>query len=683
MGFWSSLFGRDDKPGAPTVVQQASKFPEELAPYIKELLGEAQRIYGEQKELGYQPYTKDTIAPLSSEELQAQEGLKGLVGTTTPYLEEALDIYRTGAEKFTPEAAQEYMSPYQRAVTDIEKREAQKVFERDIMPRFEKQAVQAGGMSGLGSRAGIQAGQLGQAQMQQMGDIEAKGLQRAYMDAQKGFADQKARERQMAGDIGRAGPAMFQAGLADQGLLQDIGQQKRERGQLALDEAYSRFLQEQAYPQNLISQYSGTVYGAPSPGPSYTRTSTGPSGLPSSGQQLLGLGLAGLNIFGSGGGFSGGWSPAKMFDPNSWRTKAGGGKIGGLSSLPVVHRQTSGMVDYFGDYEEEPKTISESISLRIPQSSTSSNIGIKDMMKVIQDLKPTDYGFDQTPILEAKQKLIEDQRELFKKQAAETKTDTQSKIEKKRKRIEQRANRWPSLALALATKAVGESPTLATSISGATSTFLGQINKDTKELDKARDKLSDFESKAKSEELAASHKQAKNELINDANAQIEYLKLSQADRMKVMEMVKTGTSFLTALATYKKATKGTTQKFTEPVRKAIEKGSLSDLGFLATYEDGKLVSITSKDRKELDQNEVKVLAQYQRDFMEGYAYFRGRSTNEALALSRAREYARKKHLKSTPAGTPPPASGGTPSPAGTPPPPASGGNTQNLIQLSP
>ena len=91
--------------------------------------------------------------------------------------------------------------------------DGREVFERDIMPRFEKQAVAAGGMSGLGSRAGVQAGQLGQAQMQQMGDIEAKGLQKAYTDAQKLFAAQKGRERQMAGDIGKTGPAMLQAGL--------------------------------------------------------------------------------------------------------------------------------------------------------------------------------------------------------------------------------------------------------------------------------------------------------------------------------------------------------------------------------------------------------------------------------------------------------------------------------------
>ena len=42
------------------------------------------------------------------------------------------------------------------------------------MPEFEKQAVGAGGMSGLGSRAGVQAARLGEAQLQQLGDIQLK-----------------------------------------------------------------------------------------------------------------------------------------------------------------------------------------------------------------------------------------------------------------------------------------------------------------------------------------------------------------------------------------------------------------------------------------------------------------------------------------------------------------------------
>ena len=157
MGFLSSLFGiKGSQPKTSTVVQ-AQKLPEEISPFVKEILGEAQDLYKAEIERGYDPYTGETIAPLTAEEEAAMAGISGLAGTTTPLLEEALETYRGGAEEFTPEVAKEYMSPYQRAVTDIEKREAERTFERDTMPRFEASGVAAGGLSGLGSRAGVQA----------------------------------------------------------------------------------------------------------------------------------------------------------------------------------------------------------------------------------------------------------------------------------------------------------------------------------------------------------------------------------------------------------------------------------------------------------------------------------------------------------------------------------------------
>ncbi len=226
MGFLSSLFGVKDRTPSQQTVVQSQKLPPELAPFVKEILGEARDLYRSDIERGYDPYTGQMIAPLTGEEQQAMAGISGLVGTTKPFIEEALATYRTGAEKFTPETAQEYMSPYQRAVTDIEKREAQTNFERNIMPRFEAEAVKAGGLSGLGSRAGVEAAELQRGQSQLLADIEAKGLQSAFQNAQAQFAQQKARERQMAGDIGRTGPALFQAGLAERGAQQTVGEQK-------------------------------------------------------------------------------------------------------------------------------------------------------------------------------------------------------------------------------------------------------------------------------------------------------------------------------------------------------------------------------------------------------------------------------------------------------------------------
>jgi len=238
MSFLSSLFGFGGSQPKTQQTIQASRLPEEVP----------------------------TMAPFTPEQEQAMAGISGLVGTGTGLQEEALGLFRKGADRFTdltPEQMETYMSPYQRAVTDIEKREAQKVFESQIMPQFEKQAVSAGGMSGMGSRAGVQAAQLGQAAMQQMGDIESKGLQSAYQDARNLFQQQQAAQRATGQDIGKLAPAMFAQGIGEYGALQTVGEQKQAMGQEALDEAYFRYLEEQAYPQEKLAGYSGFVYGNP------------------------------------------------------------------------------------------------------------------------------------------------------------------------------------------------------------------------------------------------------------------------------------------------------------------------------------------------------------------------------------------------------------------------------------
>ena len=340
MGIFSSIFGGGDtKRPATQQTIQTSKLAPEIAPFAEEILTDAQKLYLAQMEKGHTPYTGESIAPLTPEQLQAQEGLKDLIGIQRPLQDEALAQFRTGVtEKFTPEMAQEYMSPYQRAVTDIEKRESQRAFESQTMPAFEKLAVGAGGMSGLGTRAGVQAAELGRAQMQRLGDIETKGLQSAYKDAQNLFTQQQARERTAALDIAKLAPQITAGGLSEQGLLQTIGEDKQALGQQALNEAYFKYLEEQDYASDKLAEYSGFVYGNPlMSSRSSITTEPAPSG-PSTGSQLMGLGLTAAKMYGQGGGFGNdpqGFSWGNLFSMN----KAEGG---GLSSLPVVYRQNGG-----------------------------------------------------------------------------------------------------------------------------------------------------------------------------------------------------------------------------------------------------------------------------------------------------------------------------------------------------
>ncbi len=342
MSFLSGLFGRTKYEPTSRTVQTVSKLPEEIAPYVTDILEDAQAQYDKAVAEGYQPYGQETIAPRTQEELDAMAGLRGLIGGQGKYIDEAEAALRGIDTEFTAEAAQKFMSPYQQAVTDIEKRKAQEDFQRRIMPAFEKQAVEAGGMSGLGSRAGVQAARLGEAQLQQLGDIQSKGQQKAYEDAYRQFTDQAVRQRTQAEDLRNVGLQRFQTGLTEQGLGQQLAQQDRQETQNILDKKFLEYLEQEQYPAQKLAEYSGLVYGNPlAKIANTTETTSGfrAPNAPGIGQQLLGLGLSGLNVFGMGGGFSPGGFAAQNLYSGKFKSPFGA-KTGGR----IVYRQEGGEV---------------------------------------------------------------------------------------------------------------------------------------------------------------------------------------------------------------------------------------------------------------------------------------------------------------------------------------------------
>ena len=64
-----------------------------------------------------------------------------------PYLDQAAGLRGPGAGTGTGSIAS-YMSPYQQAVTDIEKREATKQYESQVVPALAAKAATTGGFGG-------------------------------------------------------------------------------------------------------------------------------------------------------------------------------------------------------------------------------------------------------------------------------------------------------------------------------------------------------------------------------------------------------------------------------------------------------------------------------------------------------------------------------------------------------
>lgn len=341
MAILDFLFGRTKAVPTTTQVQSRATLPTEIAPFATEVLEEAQQLYGERRGEGYQEFPGETIAPRTQQELDAIAGLRGLVGTQEPYRAEEEARIRATPTAFTSQQAETFMNPYQQSVIDVAKRKAQEDFEQRVMPQFEAQAIGAGGMSGLGTRAAVQAAELGKGFSEQLSDIQTIGQQKAFEDAYSRFGDQINRERTKAGDISGLGQERFNIGLAEQGLSQQLAQDDRSEAQAILADQFAEFTEREQFPEKSLAQYSSFVYGNPFLS-QVDRSGTTTSQLQpttSTAQQLLGLGLTGLQTAGRGGAFGSGFKLDNLFN------KRGGGSVGGgLDSLPIVYRQQNARV---------------------------------------------------------------------------------------------------------------------------------------------------------------------------------------------------------------------------------------------------------------------------------------------------------------------------------------------------
>ena len=293
--------GRSSGSSAPQqteVTQTTTNLPEYAQPYFTRLLGRT-----EYESLNpYRTYTGQRLAERSplAEQVAARQTALGLAGAPRE-MAEASQLARTSVvnpQRFDSGIASMYMNPFQRLVTDIEKREAQRA--SDISgEQIESRAAQSGGLGGY--REAILQAERERNLGQRLGDIEARGQRDAFSQAQQQFerdrANQLSAARQQLASaefLGRQAP--MQQRLAFDRLkaaqeAQEIGRNFRQAG---LDIGYKDFLNQIAYPRQQLGFYGQILQGLPvTPGTQVSQYAPTPSGT----QQLLGLGLGGLGLY--------------------------------------------------------------------------------------------------------------------------------------------------------------------------------------------------------------------------------------------------------------------------------------------------------------------------------------------------------------------------------------------------
>ena len=288
--------GGSPAPASTQTVVEKAEFPPELRPYITDILEKAQAQEQVRLAAGYPVYdVGPRISPFTPEELAAQAGIVSLIGSSTPTFDIAKGLTASGTGEATSEDIGRRMSPFMQQVVDIEKREA----ERAADPRRQQiaaQGVAAGGFGG--TREALMQAELDRNLQQQLGDIQTRGQQAAFQQAQQAFERQK--QRQLAGGQQFAAMAPVQSSLQfkELGALAGIGEQQRQQQQKALDLAYQQFREEQTYPEASLQQYQSIIRGFPLQ-PTTTQTQQSILPTPSLGQQLIGIGTGAAGLAGA------------------------------------------------------------------------------------------------------------------------------------------------------------------------------------------------------------------------------------------------------------------------------------------------------------------------------------------------------------------------------------------------
>jgi hypothetical protein len=284
-------------PSVQTNVNQ-SEFPTELKPFIEDIFGKAQGIQRQREREGFQGFQGPLQAEFDPSQTRAFEAIENIPGSTAPLFDEATSFARQATTAPTdPAEVAAFMNPFLRNVTDIQKREAERV--ADVQEQqLGAQAAQAGAFGG--SRAAILEAERQRNLGQQLDDIEARGLAASFQDAQTRLGQQRAREAAGATQLASLGSAIPAQQLKELGALSGVGAARQTQAQRGIDLARQEFEAEEAFPLRTLQEFSSILRGFPID-PTRTTTSQQFSAAQPLSTQLLGVGTQALGALGQAG----------------------------------------------------------------------------------------------------------------------------------------------------------------------------------------------------------------------------------------------------------------------------------------------------------------------------------------------------------------------------------------------
>ena len=261
-------------PPVQTVSKQTSEIPEELKPYVKEVLSEAQDIYKTRKGEGYVPFTGQEIADFTTEQERAFDLTSDVVGQTQAFATPAAQFAGLAGLGTTDADISRFMNPYASQVIDIAERERRRAADQEKQ-ELDAQSVAAGAFGG--SRQGILEAERRRNLEQGIADIRTAGLGQAFKQAvEQAQAQQESRlgAARSLTELAQVAPR----GTADElARLEAVGAARRGQSQAELDITQRKFLEERTFPEATLQQYSQFIQPTQAQlGAASTRTNIGP-----------------------------------------------------------------------------------------------------------------------------------------------------------------------------------------------------------------------------------------------------------------------------------------------------------------------------------------------------------------------------------------------------------------------
>ena len=311
-----------------TINQTQVSIPDYAKPYVEDLLGQAQ-AYTDPNARPYQQYMGDRVAQFTPLQQQAYQNA-GLM-QTAPQLQDATALagtaglgalntqYTFDPSKFTSADFNALSDPYMQNVVERQQQDATR--QAAIAGQAQgAQAARAGAFGGSGDY--LMRGQAAGNLARQKGDIQAKGLQDAFRNAQQQYNtqyQQNAQQQQFGAGLGlqglqtanqaaqnlaNIGNTQYQQNMGILGMQNQFGGQQQQQTQNVLNNQYQDYLNYQNYPYKQMGFMSDMLRGLPLTQQSSTIYQPAPSMV----SQVAGLGgaaITGAKLFGAAGGATG------------------------------------------------------------------------------------------------------------------------------------------------------------------------------------------------------------------------------------------------------------------------------------------------------------------------------------------------------------------------------------------